>query len=164
MYGVTTFIGSYEHNLDAKNRLFVPAKFRDALSSTFVIALLPSQHPCIQCFSKDEYDVYAASVVNQYTDPVHRRRKQFAMYAAATEVTVDAQGRIMIPVASATRAHIEKTALVVGMGDHVEIWDPATFNAFYDAVSEDNIKLEAATESEDRVSLKRKANGDYLPG
>ena len=110
MHGVSTFIGSYEHNLDAKNRLFVPAKFRDALTSTFIIKLLPSQYPCIQCFSKDEYDAYAASVLAGFTDPVRQRKKQFELYAGAAEVTVDAQGRIMIPVASTQRAPV---------GDHV---------------------------------------------
>lgn len=164
MHGVSTFIGSFEHNLDAKNRLFVPAKFRDALTSTFVIKLLPSQYPCIQCFSKDEYDAYAASVLAGLTDPVRQRKKQFELYAGATEVTVDAQGRIMIPTASTQRAKIEKAALVVGMGDHVEIWDPATFNAYYDAVSAESIAYEQASEAEESVSLERKANGDYLPG
>ena len=50
------------------------------------------------------------------------------------------------------------------MGDHVEIWDPATFNAYYDAVSAESIAYEQASEAEESVSLERKANGDYLPG
>ena len=164
MYGVDAFIGSFEHNLDAKNRLFVPSKFRDALTSTFVIKLLPSQYPCIQCFPKTDYDAYVESVLTQYTDPVLKRQKQFALYAGATEVTVDAQGRIMIPTMSTQRANIEKAALVVGMGDHVEIWDPATFNAYYDFVSADSIAYEQAVEAEESVSLQRKAQGDFLPG
>ena len=158
------FIGSFEHNLDAKNRLFVPAKFREQLTSTFIIKSLPSAFPCIQCYQTGEYEAYAQAQLLAAQDSVQQRKLQFSLYAGATEVTVDAQGRIMLPAATAQRANIAKTALVVGMGDHVEIWDPATFNAYYDAVNNDSIAYEQASESEKTVSLERKANGDYLPG
>ena len=164
MRGLNTFIGSFDHNLDTKNRLFVPAKFREQLSSVFVIKLLQSEYPCIQCYPKDDYYAYADAILAQYSDPVIRHKKQFALYAGATEVTVDAQGRIMIPAATTQRAHIDKAAMVVGMGDHVEIWDPDTFNAYYDFVSESAIAYEQAAEKEERISVERKGNGEYLPG
>ena len=161
--GLNGFIGSYEHNLDSKNRLFVPAKFREGLSNSFIIKAQPSKYPCIQCFREDDYNKFVEKELEGITDPIIRRKKLFANYAATSEVTVDSQGRIMIPQKTTEFAKLTKEAIIVGMGDYVEIWNPETFNEYYAYVNESYVGLEEASESEEKISLERKANGDYLP-
>ena len=158
-----SFIGSYEHNLDAKNRLFVPAKFREGLSGRFLIKAVVSAYPCIEAFRSDDYDAATEAALADVSDPTIRRMRRFAAYAGTSDVTVDAQGRIPIPAKIAEIAGLTKETLVVGMGDHVEIWNPATFDAYLAHVTEDYLAQEAAAESEEKLSLERKANGAYLP-
>ena len=161
--GMQSFIGSYEHNLDAKNRLFVPAKFRDGLTAHFVIKAVVSEYPCIQCFSKEEYEASVERELAGVTDPTIRRMRQFASYAGTGDAAVDSQGRIAIQQNIAQIAKISKETLIVGMGDHVEIWNPEVFSAYFAHVSENYMAREAAAEKEEKISLERKANGAYLP-
>ena len=159
-----SFIGSYEHNLDAKNRLFVPAKFREGLSGRFLIKAVVSEYPCVEAFRKDDYDAATEEALAAIADPTIRRMRRFAAYAGTSDVTVDAQGRIPISSKIAEIAGLTKETLVVGMGDHVEIWNPATFDAYFAHVTENYMAQEAASESEEKISLERKAQGAYLPG
>ena len=126
-----SFIGSFEHNLDAKNRLFVPAKFREGLSGHFLIKAVVSEYPCIEAFRKDDYDAATEEALAAIADPTIRRMRRFAAYAGTSDAVVDAQGRIPIPAKIAKIAGLTKETLVVGMGDHVEIWNPATFDAYF---------------------------------
>ncbi len=158
------FIGSYEHNLDTKNRLFVPAKFREDLGGRFLIKAVASAYPCIECFSKDDFYSATEAELAKVPDPTIRRLRRFAAFAGTSEVVVDAQGRIPIPSKIAEIAKLTKETVVVGMGDHVEIWNPATFDAYFAHVTENYIKQESASESEEEISLERKAAGAYLPG
>lgn len=159
-----SFIGSFEHNLDAKNRLFVPAKFREGLSSHFLIKAVVSEYPCIEAFRKEDYDTATEEALASVADPTIRRMRRFAAYAGTSDVTVDAQGRIPISSKIAEIAGLTKETLVVGMGDHVEIWNPATFDAYFAHVTENYMEQEKASESEEKISLERKAKGAYLPG
>ena len=159
-----SFIGTFEHNLDAKNRLFVPAKFREDLGGHFLIKAVVSEYPCIECFCKDDYDTATEKALSAVADPTIRRMRRFAAYAGTSDATVDAQGRIPIPSKIAQIAGLTKETLIVGMGDHVEIWNPATFDAYFAHVTENYMAQEAASESEEKLSLERKAAGAYLPG
>ncbi len=159
-----SFIGSFEHNLDAKNRLFVPAKFREGLSGRFLIKAVFSEYPCVEAFRKDDYDSATEAELQTIADPTIRRMRRFAAYAGTSDAVVDAQGRIPIPTKIAEIAGLTKETLVVGMGDHVEIWNPATFDAYFAHVTENYMAQENASESEEKLSLERKAQGAYLPG
>ena len=161
--GMQNFIGSYEHNLDAKNRLFVPAKFREGLSGRFLIKAVVSAYPCIEAFRSDDYDAATEAALADVSDPTIRRMRRFAAYAGTSDVTVDAQGRIPIPAKIAEIAGLTKETLIVGMGDHVEFWNPATFDAYFAHVTEDYMAQEQASESEEKIAIERKASGAYLP-
>lgn len=159
-----SFIGSFEHNLDTKNRLFVPVKFREGLSNRFLIRAIVSEYPCIEVFREDDFRSNIEAELKTITDPTINRIHRFAAFAGTNIVTVDAQGRIPINSKIAELVGLTRETLVVGMGDHVEIWNPATFDAYFAHVTEHYMKRERASESEERVSLERKAQGAYLPG
>ncbi len=157
-----SFIGSFEHNLDAKNRLFVPAKFREGLSSHFLIKAVVSEYPCIEAFRKEDYDTATEETLASVADPAIRRMRRFAAYAGTSDVTVDAQGRIPISSKIAEIAGLTKETLVVGMGDHVEIWNPALFAAYNETVDAWGEENEKASEDAAKLALQRKAQGEEI--
>lgn len=157
------FIGSYEHNVDPKNRLFVPAKFRDGLTGTFNISVFRSKEfPCIQCFREDKFQPYVEQVIESEPDINLQRRLQIWYLGFASDVTVDSQGRINIPQKLLDKAKIEKEALIIGMGNHVEIWNPALFEAYSETVDDWTEKNEIASEKASDAALERKAQGGLL--
>ena len=157
------FIGNYEHNMDAKNRLFVPAKFRDGLTGSFVIKVLASKYPCIQCFRRSDFEQQVEAAAAQIANPHKRRMQMFADYAGATDVNVDSQGRIAIPTSIAALAKLDKATVIVGMGDHVETWDPAVFKDYYALVNQHSMDEESAAMAEESIALERTAKGEFLP-
>ena len=163
MYGVNFFVGSYAHNVDPKNRLFVPAKFRDGLTGTFNISVFRSKdYPCIQCFNEEQFAPYVQQEIDRETDVNLKRRISVWYLGFAADVTVDSQGRINIPQNLLEKARIEKEALIVGMGDHVEIWNPALFEAYNETVDAWTKKNEIASEQASDAALERKAQGGLL--
>ena len=158
-----SFIGTYEHNLDAKNRLFVPAKFRDGLTGTFVIKALSSKYPCIQCFRTSDFERQVETAEAEVSNFHLRRMQAFSNFAGATYVNVDGQGRIAIPSAIADLAKMGSAAVIVGMGDHVEIWDPEIFKEYYAFVNRHSLEEESAAMAQESIALERTAKGDFLP-
>ena len=155
------FVGSYAHNVDPKNRLFVPAKFRDGLTGTFNISVFRSKdYPCIQCFNEDLFAPYVQQMIDREPDVNLKRRVSVWYLGFAADVTVDSQGRINIPQNLLEKAKIEKEALVVGMGDHVEIWNPDLFASYNEIVDDWTARNEEASEAASDVALERKANGE----
>ena len=103
------FTGSFEHNLDSKNRLFVPAKFREKLGDSFVIRVKPSRHPHIECFTEDEFEKRVERELSQATDEYTREKLLFASRSNANVVSVDSQGRISVNATILKYSCIEKT-------------------------------------------------------
>ena len=157
------FVGSYEHNVDPKNRLFVPAKFRDGLTGSFNISVFRSEtYPCIQCFTEEKFQPYVEQMIERESDVNLKRRLAVWYLGFAADVTVDSQGRINIPQNLLEKAKIEKEALIVGMGDHVEIWNPALFAAYNETVDAWGEENEKASEDAAKLALQRKAQGEEI--
>lgn len=157
------FVGAYAHNVDPKNRLFVPSKFRDGLTSAFNICVYRSEaYPCIQCFREDVFRPYVEEQIARGPDANIRRKLSMWYLAFAADVTADSQGRINIPQPLLEKAKIEKEALVVGMGDHVEIWNPALFAAYNETVDDWGEENEKASEDAAKLALQRKAQGEEI--
>ncbi|MBQ2755067.1 MAG: division/cell wall cluster transcriptional repressor MraZ [Oscillospiraceae bacterium] len=119
-------INSYEHNVDAKGRLFIPAKWRDDLGSTIIVTrglTGREDYRCLFGMSLTMWElllekfkgVALADVVTQ-----NALRKTFAM---ACECELDKQGRILISSGLRKYAGLESGATLIGMGNRIEIWD-----------------------------------------
>lgn len=128
------FIGEYYHNLDAKGRIIIPAKFRDELNGTFI--LTRGLDGCLTIYSTEKWEKIFEEI-NKLPETKKATRQYIRMLTAnACECTLDNQGRILIPANLSGSVNIAKECVVVGANSHVEIWDKATWNAYMDDASE----------------------------
>ena len=119
------FLGEFRHNLDAKNRLFMPAKFREELGESFVIAKL-MRGECLRVCSVAEWDKYIEPIRNM------KRKDSEKIFRALTkeaiQVSPDSQGRVLLSSALVEKAGLEKNAVIIGCNDYVEIWSEESYN------------------------------------
>ena len=119
-------LGEYEHTIDDKNRLTLPAKFREAFAGGVVVTR--GMDGCLYAYPRNDW---RASVEARLVglDPLSRegRLVQRDFFTGATEAELDRQGRVMIPAALLKHAEIEREVVVAGMRDHLEIWDRAAW-------------------------------------
>ena len=127
------FIGEYYHNLDAKGRIIIPAKFRDELNGTFI--LTRGLDGCLTIYSTEKWEKIFEEI-NKLPETKATRQYIRMLTANACECTLDNQGRILIPANLSGSVNITKECVVVGANSHVEIWDKATWNAYMDDASE----------------------------
>lgn len=156
------FIGNFEHNLDSKKRVFVPAKFRDCLGDSFIIRVKPTEYPHIECFTEDEFEKKIEVELAPYTDEFMREQMLFVSHSNAGEVTVDSQGRICLSNNILRYSKITKVCLFVGMRNYVQIWDPEIYNQYLDYVSK--IYAREAQAAYDQSEKRREfmAKGKFL--
>ncbi len=142
------FIGMTNHSIDSKGRIVLPARFREELGETFYI-LRCLDAPGIQVMTVEDY----TSINDQISAlPLHKARLlQYTFAATATEVTPNAQGRIMIPQPLRDYAGIEDEAIVIGMYDHLEIWDLKKYEEYTASKSGD---FTEALNALDQISLR----------
>lgn len=112
--------GIYEHSLDAKGRLFIPAKIREELGDTFYVTL--SSETCLAAYSQQKWQKMKEKVNGMNTIAQKRARPLFA-HAAKCEL--DGQGRILLPQNLRDFAGLTKDVTVVGCGETAEFWDSA---------------------------------------
>lgn len=134
------FTGEYEHNIDAKGRVIIPAKFREELGSFFYIT--KEQDHCLGVYKKEIWEAYAAKLDElPTTNETVRRFKRFRL-AGASECIPDGNGRIMIPPPLRAYAGITKEIVSIGNGNRVEIWDKEKWKSEQDSFdfNEDDLK------------------------
>jgi MraZ protein len=122
------FQGASALNLDAKGRMSVPAKHRDALLVQGEGRITLTKHPdgCLLLFPRPEWEHFRARVAQLPMD-AHWWRRIFLGNAA--DVDLDSAGRILVSPELRTAAGIEKEVILLGMGSHLELWDAATYAA-----------------------------------
>jgi transcriptional regulator MraZ len=115
-------LGEYDHTLDEKNRLTLPAKFRQALGGGVVVTR--GMDGCLFVFTRGDWDDFVGARL-EGLNPFSREARQMSrfMFAGATETELDKQGRIMLPSALIEHARLGREVVVAGVRDHVEIWD-----------------------------------------
>lgn len=115
------FIGEYKHNLDAKGRLAVPAKFRALLKSGAVVT--KGLDSCLFLYPKKEWEKLAKKLASLPISKANTRAFARLMLAGAAAVDFDNQGRIVLPDYLRKFANLNKQAVVAGLYDRLEIWD-----------------------------------------
>ena len=111
--------GQYKHTVDSKNRMFVPAKFREELGETFVIAKSASEK-CIRMMTSFEWEKYLSPFKELH--PFEAERWLVRFNKTACQVTPDSQGRIVLTPDLMKYAGITKNAVIVGCVNTAEIW------------------------------------------
>jgi MraZ protein len=115
------FRGHYEHSLDAKNRLSVPARFRAAFSSGVVLAKDPET--CVAVWTPETHESIIDRALGGLNPMGSEYRKLSRFYQGNSfEAELDGTGRVTLPSQLLGHASIEKDVVVVGVGDHLEVW------------------------------------------
>jgi transcriptional regulator MraZ len=133
------FRGTFEHALDAKHRLTVPAKFRAALAGGVVLAASPETTPeaprSIAIWTPDAYDEYTRAALAGLSpiSPKARDLKRFFFnYSHDTEL--DSAHRVMIPTPLLEYATLDKDVVVTGSGECLEVWDRVKYAGYSEDV------------------------------
>ncbi len=127
------FLGEYEHTIDDKNRLTLPARFRDAFEGGGVVTR--GMDGCLSVYTRGAWERFV-SVRLEGLDPFSREARQLGrfLFAGATEAEPDKQGRIMLPAPLVKHAKLDREVVVAGVRDHLEIWDRAVWRAHLEDV------------------------------
>ncbi|HEX3026504.1 MAG TPA: division/cell wall cluster transcriptional repressor MraZ [Clostridia bacterium] len=117
-------IGEYQHNIDAKGRVFIPAKLRDDLGETFIVT--KGLDNCLFVYSMQEWRNLESKIREL---PMSKARNlQRFFFSGAAEVEVDKQGRILLPLNLREYAGLGKDVMIVGSSIRAEIWDRSKWN------------------------------------
>jgi MraZ protein len=122
------FFGEYEHTIDDKNRLTLPARFREALAGGVV--LTRGLDECLDVFARPEWDARVEGTLAPL-DPFSREAREMKrfFFSAASDAELDKQGRVLVPPALRRHARLGREVVVAGVHDHLEIWDRAAWSA-----------------------------------
>jgi MraZ protein len=135
------FLGSYQHQIDEKGRVSLPASFRrEAADQRFV--LVQPYPPALALYPEVEWSQVEERLTEMVGRDPEARMYVLSAMANAVEVTPDAQGRILIPARLKDAAGLESTVLLVGAINKVELWAPETFT---EAVATQSRKFERFT-------------------
>lgn len=116
--------GTYEHNIDAKGRLFIPAKLREELGEAFYLAM--GMDTCLSIYPQEGWDRFTEKFASL---PTSKSKAMRSLFANAVKCAPDSQGRIVLPQRLRTYADLGKEAVIIGVHDRAEIWSTARWYA-----------------------------------
>ncbi len=114
------FYGEYQHSLDPKCRLIVPAKYREGLGDIFMVT--KGLDNCLFLYPVDEWKKFEEKLRNLSVGSADARAVSRFLFSGACECEMDKQGRILIPQNLREYAQIDKDVMVTGAGVRVEVW------------------------------------------
>ena len=123
------FHGTFEHSLDAKNRLTVPARFRAALAGR--VFLVRGPDPCISLYPEATYTALTQAALgglNPFSTQARELKRFF--HSNATDTELDSAGRVMLTQKFLDHAGIGREVVITGVGDCLELWDRSTWEAY----------------------------------
>lgn len=117
-------IGEYQHNVDPKGRVFMPAHFREELGEHFIAT--KGLDDCLFVYSSDEWRLLEEKIRSL---PLSKARNlQRFFFAGAADLEADKQGRVLIPQNLREYASLVKDVMIIGASNRVEIWDKQKWN------------------------------------
>lgn len=128
-------MGTYQHNIDSKGRVIMPAKFREELGGVFYIT--QGLDNCLSVLSKSDWDSLGEKLrglPSSQTKDIQR-----FLFSGAAELEPDKQGRVLIPQPLRDYAGLTKDVVIIGTGLKAEIWDLDRWNEYNNKVTEDNM-------------------------
>ena len=124
----TVFQGASSLTLDVKGRLSVPTRYRDVLSATAAGQLTMTRHPhgCLMIFPRPEWEIFRIRIAAM---PMSAQWTKRLFLGNAMDVEMDATGRILVSPELRAATGIIKDTVLLGMGNHFELWNSATYAA-----------------------------------
>ena len=116
--------GTYEHSIDAKGRLFIPAKLREELGVSFYLAM--GIDTCLAIYPQSTWDKFTEKFASL---PMTQSKVMRSLFANAVKCVPDSQGRIVLPQRLRKYADLGKDVVIIGVHDRAEIWSAERWNA-----------------------------------
>jgi MraZ protein len=137
------FRGTFDHTLDAKNRLTIPAKFRASLADGVVLA--KGIERCVQVWTPRAFDAYVSTALAGLNPLSEQARKLNRFFAAnSLDVELDSAGRVMVPGFLLEHGELQKDVVVTGAGDCLEVWGRVAWADYNEALSNELPDIAAA--------------------
>ena len=135
-------IGEYEHSLDVKGRLILPAKIREDMGDKFIVT--KGLDGCLFGFSQNEWTNFEEKL--KTLPPTNKNARDFVRFflSGATECEIDKQGRFLIAGNLREYANLEKDAIIIGVGTRIEIWNREKWKSYN---SDENISADEIAEN-----------------
>jgi len=136
------FMSEYNHTVDTKGRLIIPAKFRESLGEEFVVS--KGLDGCLFVYTNEAWKAFEEKLTNLPINYKEIRHISRYFMAGSATVELDKQGRILLPAKLREFAELDKDVVLVGVGNRVEIWSKEKWDAIN---MDDNMDdIEAALE------------------
>ena len=163
---MTYFSSEYECKLDAKGRMVLPAKFKSSLpeASENCIVLTRGFEPCITVYPLQEWQKIFERVASLDEFNPEYRRFQRNFLRGNTEIELDKSGRFLIPRTMARYAQLDREAILIGMGNRIEIWNPDLYEEFLISDQEEFSALAQRFLSKDKAAPSPQADTHQSSG
>ena len=127
------FYGEFDHSIDRKGRLILPAKFREVAKNQFVEKFFVTRglDKCLFMFSEEEWGLQENKFKTMSFTKQQSRIFNRLLFSSAVEVSPDKQGRILLPQYLKDFAEIKKDVIIVGVSNRIEIWAENLWRDFY---------------------------------
>jgi MraZ protein len=128
-------LGTFDHTLDAKGRIFLPARWREELAPEVVVTA--GLERCLLVMTKARFEDRAAQL--EKLSPNHKASRDYSrlFFSSASEEPVDKSGRMSVPPALRRYAALDKEVVMIGVSDRAEIWDRAAWAQYREGVESD---------------------------
>ena len=131
------FVGEFEHTIDTKGRIFVPVKFREKLGSDIYISCGFSG--CITVFPAESWEKLSEQIMTMLP-AINGEKPKRSIFRRTQSAEIDSSGRILLSAKAREHAAIGKNAVIIGMGDKIEIWSAERYEQMIAEEDLDEIK------------------------
>ena len=128
-------MGEYNHTIDSKGRVIVPAKFREQIGEKFILAMWLDK--CLMMVAPEEWEELCENMTKLSTAKRESRAFTRMLFSSATECDSDKQGRILIPAKLREYANLQKGVSFIGVSRRIEIWATETWDQYSNQAEED---------------------------
>ena len=129
------FFGHYEHSLDEKGRLLLPRKIKEELKDNSSLYVLKGFEGCLSVYSEAEFLKLCEECEKISFNKKNSRDYLRAVLSSVVELNIDKVNRIQLPKDVLTRFHINRNVIIIGVGDHFEIWDNESYQRYEEEVN-----------------------------
>jgi MraZ protein len=143
---ILVFFGEYRHNMDTKGRLSIPSKMRNQCGS--LVYVTRGNEGCLNVYNEEGWNAYYQGLA-QLSQRKKEARKFLRLVQSKThDIEFDKTGRINIPADLRSLAGLEKECVIIGVGDHMEIWNQQKWESYYEENDADFDELSEMLEEE----------------
>ncbi len=126
------FIGQFQHSVDSKHRLFIPANFRKGKHRKFVVTC--GLEKCLFMYTPDGWKKITGKLQGLSFTKSGARQFMRLFFSGASEAALDSQGRILIPANLCDYAKLKNNAVIIGVQDRIEIWNRTLWSKYQSQV------------------------------